>query len=382
VCRKITKILYLIDELQPAGTEKQHIMLAENLSRREFDPVIGVLQATPFISQLRLRTPIVNFNRRGLFFLKNMKVLACLHSYLRLEKVALVQTQFVDSGILGALAMLGLPRRPVLVATRRNAYHSISEQPWMFRLNRLAAQRADAMVVNSRCVAGQCARLEHIAWNRIRLIENGVEISRFGRVPREEARRGLGFSETGPLIGVVANWRPVKGLKHFLEAATLIHQSIPAANFALVGQGAQKEELMAYARRSGLARQVHFLEGITEPADVIAAFDVAVQCSLSESFSGVLLEYMAAEKPIVATRVGDAEQILQDGINGLLIDPADPVGLSEAVLSMLQNPEASLEMGKRCRARVEQRYSLERMTEDYQHFYSELLQRHSSSASN
>ncbi|HTY60841.1 MAG TPA: glycosyltransferase [Acidobacteriota bacterium] len=370
---QINKILYLIDELQPAGTEKQLILLAESLRETAFAPIIGVLQPTLFQSDLKLDTPIVNFDRSGLVGLKNLTLLLRLRKFIEEEEIAIVQTNLVDSGILGAIAVRFSKLRPILIATRRNAYHLRSANRLAFHFNKIVARWADAVVANSIAVVEKCVQQENISRNRIHLIENGVDLSRFGRVPTNRAKEMLELGNRYPVIGVVANLRPIKGLIHFLDAAQILLREFPSACFVIVGRGPQKQELLERARRHRISERICFLDKAIEIAEAMAAFDIAVQCSISESFSNVLIEYMASAKPIVATRVGDAERIIQDGAEGLIIEPENPEAISEAVASLLRAPEQALEMGTRAREKAERNWTIARLSANYQALYNALL---------
>jgi glycosyltransferase involved in cell wall biosynthesis len=316
---------------------------------------------------------MVNFDRRGFMLLKSLIALYRLRKFLRKEKVALVQTQLVDSGFLGALAVRLSKPRPILIATRRNAYHLRSVNRLAFHLNRIAARWADAVVANSKVAVEQCVQLENVSRSRVHLIDNGLDLARFGRLSRDTAKERLGLGGIYPLIGVVANLRPVKGLTHFLDAAQILSREFPTAHFVIAGSGPQKKELSERARLRGISDRIHFIEDTTGIADVMAAFDIAVQCSRSESFSNVLIEYMASAKPIVATRVGDADRIIRNGVEGIVIDPENPEALSAAVASLLTAPEQALEMGKRARDKAERNWAIAGFSSNYQSLYNALL---------
>ena len=173
---------------------------------------------------------------------------------------------------------------------------------------------------------------------------------------------------------MVGNFRPVKGLLSFLEAAARVHREIPAARFVLVGSGPQEGELKARCRELGIQNQVKFLNHYSEIPTAMAGFDIAVQPSLSESFSNVLLEYMAAAKPIVATRVGEAEMVIEGGKEGLLVKPDRPEELSAAILTFCRDSAKANEMGKLARARVEANWPFSKILNTYQEFYNNLVE--------
>lgn len=371
--RKI-KILFLIDELLIGGTEGQLILLAESLPRDSFEPVIGVLHQTDYQNTLQIKTPIVDFNWSGIPLVKNLSLLWRIKNYLDRGKFDILQTHFADSTIYGAWAVRLCRHRPYLITTRRNLYHWVKDEPWSFRLSRRTVGWTDRVLVNSQSVLEECQKMENIPREKLILIPNGIEVGRFNGIAADEAKQIIGLAGEFPIIGVVGNFRPVKGLLSFLEAAARVHREIPAARFVLVGSGPQEGELKARCRELGIQNQVKFLNHYSEIPTAMAGFDIAVQPSLSESFSNVLLEYMAAAKPIVATRVGEAEMVIEGGKEGLLVKPDRPEELSAAILTFCRDSAKANEMGKLARARVEANWPFSKILNTYQEFYNNLVE--------
>lgn len=369
------KILFLIDALELAGTEKQVLQLAEGLNRDEFAPVIGVLDDSEYLEQLVLRTPLVKFHRQGLPLFKSIRLIRDLREHLIHEKYDIVQTHLVDAAILGSMAVRSMKLRPVLVGTRRNSYHWVTGKPWVFWLYCKTAQWSDQIIANSGKVKELCSSLEGIAFDRVQVIHNGVDVARLHGVSSERGKACLELSGRYPLIGVIGNWHPVKGLNSFLRAAELVRAQIPAAHFVLIGNGPLKYELESLAQELGIRAQVTFIEGLSDVCNVIGAFDIAVQCSLSESFSNVLVEYMVAARPIVATQVGEAASMIEHGSEGLLVPPNDHVALSKAILYLCERPSLASDMGLRASEKAITRWSWDRAMEEHQMVYRSAVAR-------
>lgn len=373
--RRKIKIIFLIDELlAPGGTEKQLIFLAENLPRDRFEPIIAVLYETSFLSSLQIMTPVITFKTIRIPFLKNADLIRKLRLYIHSNRIDILQTQFVGSAIYGALSILLMCHRPLFISTRRNMYHWIDENPWLFRLLRATNRIADRVLVNSASVLEECRKIEKVLPQKITLIQNAVEVERFSGVPKNEAKKRLGLGGDYPVIGVVGNWRPVKGLAPFIQAAARIYQRLKNARFVLVGYGPQENDLRSLAHDLGIKHRVVFFSNANDIPAVMSAFDIAVQPSLSESFSNVLIEYMAAAKPIVATKVGDAEMVIEDGKEGLLVQPNDPEKLAGAILSIYDRKDDFARMGQLAREKVIANWSSDKILEKYQFFYEDLVE--------
>ena len=367
------KVLYLIDELNPAGTENQLILLVENLDKDKYEPVIGILRSNKYLQNLTIKTPVIDFKNSGYRGVKNIKLIYELKKHIENERYDIVQTQFMDSAIYCALAIRLLSDKPILIGTRRNLYHWREDAPWLFRSYKYTARWLDGVLANSYSVSKLCAELEGVSPDNITTIQNGIELSKYNSIPSEKAKEYLGIKGASPVVGVLANWRPVKGLKSFIAAAKTVLSEFPDALFILAGSGKQKSELESLARNLDIYDSVMFIEKPSEINTIISAFDIAVQPSLSESFSNVLLEYMAVGKPIVATRVGDADRVITDGKEGLLVDPNNPEMLSRAILDLCRKPEVALEMGKRARMKVEKNWSLGKIVKLYDEYYQSLV---------
>jgi glycosyltransferase involved in cell wall biosynthesis len=376
---KKIKILFLIDRLLPGGTEKQLLFLTESLPRASFEPVIGVLQETEFQKGLKLATPIVDFGWHGLPIIKTFSLTWKLRKYIKSERFDIVQTHLNEAGIYGGVALRLIRNRPYLIGTRRDLYHWINEELIEFQLYRITGKFADKILVNSGSVFAKCQKLEHVPSEKIVLIQNGVEIDRFNGVSAENAKKKIGLDGHYPVVGVVGNWRPVKGLIPFLDAAYQVFREYPCALFVLAGFGEQKDELIKHSQELGIEGRVILLESPPNINEVISALDIAVQPSLSESFSNVLLEYMAASKAIVATRVGDAEGAIEDGHEGLLVHPGNAEELSEGILFLCRNRSKADEMGKRAREKVERKWQASKILATYVRFYQELVERRNGS---
>lgn len=368
VHRKI-RILFLIDELQVGGTERQLIFLAESLPRDRFEPVIGVLRETEFSRGLRIKTPIVNFNWSGFPLLKNISLIGKLKNYLKNNNIDMLQTQFIESEIYGFLAAILSAERPVLIATRRNLYHWINDDPLRFQIGKRLVRFAQAVLANSYCARDACVRLENVPAEKITVIPNGVDVESFKSRSRQDARGKYGIGQDDLIIGVVGNLRHVKGVDVLLRASARVLEVIPAARFMLVGSGPQESELRNLALELGIGDKVVFWGATDDVQNLVAVFDIAVQPSRSESFSNVLVEYMAAAKPIVATRVGDAGLILDGGLCGKLVQSENHDELAKEIISLCQDMDYATSMAQRAKTRVLQMWTTAIVISHYVEFY-------------
>jgi glycosyltransferase involved in cell wall biosynthesis len=232
---------------------------------------------------------------------------------------------------------------------------------------------SDALIAVSKTVKEDLVSLGVARPDRIRVLPLGLDLGAFGRDPLPRgALRGPGAAP-GPLVGMVGRLVRIKDIPTFLEAARLVHNSMPDSTFALVGDGEERSLLEGQVDRLGLRNAVRFHGWRRDLAGVYGDLDVVVNSSRNEGTPVALIEALAAGRPVVATRVGGTPDLLRDGAYGRLVPPADPRALAEAILSVLADPAQARERAQAGRAHVLAQYDVGRLVEDVDHLYRELL---------
>jgi glycosyltransferase involved in cell wall biosynthesis len=209
---------------------------------------------------------------------------------------------------------------------------------------------------------------------KIRLIPNGVDLSRFrpDLAARARLRRELGVDDRSVLLSV-ARFEPQKDHANLLAAMRLIVDLRPDVMLFLVGQGSLEQEIRLKAEALGLSNHVQFLGTRSDIPAVMNASDVYVMSSLWEGLPLVLIEAASVGLPIVATDVGGNSEVVLPSASGILVRPADPGAIAEAALSVLGVPRAEREQWSATgRAVVEDEYSLEGVLDRWETLYREL----------
>ncbi len=214
--------------------------------------------------------------------------------------------------------------------------------------------------------------------DRTVVIPNWVDLRRVGKLSIEVARGLLGVKRNWS-VGIIGQLTPLKRQDLFINAAAQLirERNWADVEFVIVGAPGQSEEDEAYAaslrtqaEQWGISDQVRFLGHINELPMRLRAFDVIVVPSDNEAFSLALVEAMAAECAVIATRVGGMKEIVEDEVNGLLIEPDDEWALSTAISRLLVDRSMRLKMGAAARATVIERYErgsvIDRIEELYQ----------------
>jgi glycosyltransferase involved in cell wall biosynthesis len=167
---------------------------------------------------------------------------------------------------------------------------------------------------------------------------------------------------------------PQKGLSDLLDVAKAIKDLGHKAIFVIVGEGQLRADLEAKRKLLGLEDTVVLTGWVANAAEVaLPAFDIFFQPSLWEAMSMVILEAMAAGKPVVATSVGENSRVIEDGIDGLLVQPRDIGGMAAAIGRLINEATLRVKLGEAARQKAEQRFTVEHMTKAYEAIYSGLM---------
>jgi glycosyltransferase involved in cell wall biosynthesis len=231
------------------------------------------------------------------------------------------------------------------------------------------------------------AELERLglAASRIRMLVNGVDVSAFRRNPQTavEARVTLGASPGEAVIGAVGRLEREKRFDLLIEAAAALRERGRAVRVAIIGEGSERTRLEALAaeRGFGIADRCMLPGHRVDVARICQGFDVFVQSSDDEGTSNALLEAMALEVPIVATRVGGTADLVTDGVHGQLVAPRDVASLANAIERTIIEREATTIRVRNARARVEGPLSFETRNRTLERIYDELVSQRAAAAS-
>ena len=370
------KIAFVIDTIESptAGTEKQLLLLIKNLDRKKYLPYLCVLRTSRW---LREEFCDCELHEVGIASFKNpvsYNKIRRFISFLRLQKIDIVQTYFNDSNKAGILAARLAGTRSVISSRRNQGYwHTPIELFFLKILNRWV----DVFVANSFSTQKWVQNAEGIAAEKIKVIYNGFDLYaesiENAQQQRQELRSVLNMSEKSPLVGQVANLRPVKRHDVFLRAAQSVVVQYPETHFVIVGEGGERPALEQLANELKISNQVHFLGKRDDVTAILNALDVGVLSSDSESFSNAVVEYLASGLPVVSTDVGGSREAIDPGKNGYIVPTGDYEAMADALCRIISG-NLGVEMGKRGRIKAESLFSMEAMVTRYQELYDNLSQ--------
>jgi glycosyltransferase involved in cell wall biosynthesis len=277
-----------------------------------------------------------------------------LRTHIRRERAQIVHAHTAHAAALAALATLGTHAR-VVVARRVD-----------FRLRRnlgtrLKYARAHAVVAVSRAVAEIVAQ-GGVPRDRIRVVPDGVDLSRQATPASASTLAALGVAQSGPLVVQVAALVPHKDPVTFVRAIAIVRRRVPDVRALLVGEGPLRQVAESAIAQQGLESTL-VLTGFRRDADdLLAAADVAVLSSAEEGMGSVLLDAMHFGVPIAATSAGGIPEVVDHGTSGLLSPPGDAPALAEHIVTLLADRDRARTIVRQAREHVRE-FSVARMVD-------------------
>ena len=360
------KILHLIDTTGPGGAETVFIELADHLRERGHDSTVVIRGEGWVADELRRRglEPIL-LPCRGSFelgFLRSLKKL------IEDRGIELIQSHLLGSNVYAALA--GLWTRTPVVAT----YHGmvdISPNERFRRLKKWVMRRGiDRYVVVSQRLLSVIENNDLLQRDQTRVIYNGVDVAAL------ESKRKRHSDDGSIRIGSLGNIRPAKAYDRLLEAARIVIDQRPEVRFVIAGEGKGRSlyrRLEQQRRDLGLQDKVEFFGFVEDIPGFLSRLDLFLLTSSSEGFSIATIEAMAAGLPVVATRCGGPEEIIEDGVDGRLVEANDPSAIAGGLLELIDNPERARALAEKGQAKARETFGMDRMIQRYEDLYREVL---------
>jgi glycosyltransferase involved in cell wall biosynthesis len=372
----LIRVLHIITRLDVGGSSENTILSATRMPPEEFacglvsgrttEPSPGIAHS---LAERNIQWAVVPALRREIHPLRDLRALRALRRLIREERPEIVHTHTSKAGFLGRLAAR-LEHVPHIVHAPHGhvfgGYFSPATTRLFIGLERLAARWTDRIVTLTDAEAEQHLVLGIGRRAQFVTIPSGVDLDNIASaVP-------VHLAPHGPVIGTVGRLTSIKGHQHLIDAVPEILRRCPAAHVVLVGDGELRQALAERTHRLGVDSRVIFTGYREDIPALIAGMDVFVLPSLNEGMGRVLVMAMALGKPIVASRVGGVPELLGQGEAGLLVPPADPRALADAICTLLVDPVRAKTLGEAGRRRAPA-YSANAMVQALARLYREVL---------
>jgi glycosyltransferase involved in cell wall biosynthesis len=383
------KIVRVIARLNMGGPALHVAYLTEGLRKRGYDTtlVAGSLargeDSMAFVADAH-GVEIVQIDQLGreISPLRDLIATIRLAKLIRKERPQILHTHTAKAGTVGRVAarLAGSRRPPIVVHTfhghvLRGYFGPV--RSLLFRLlERWLAGGTTALVAVSPQVRDDLVALGVAPRERFVVIRLGIELDE--RVApeangRDESRRYLGIFGDRFAVGWIGRMTSVKRTDDVLIAFKSLRDSGIDAVLCMVGDGPDRVLLEQRARELDVTRDMVFLGYQEDVAPFYAAFDALVLPSGNEGTPVTVIEALAAELPVVATRVGGVPDVVRDGEDGFLVEAGATDDLAERLGRLARDPALRARMGKKGRERVLPRYAVERLVDDVDELYRSLL---------
>ena len=367
------RILHISSARSLGGGERHLADLVRALSRREHEVYAALPANSPLRNELK-HLPAANIFTLRLRNALDVRSALELARVVREHRIEIVHAHVARDYPVAALAVKrASPAK--LVITRHV----------LFRLNKLhhlTLRHVSRVIAVSQAVQRALVEQKIFPPRKIAVVPNGIDFQRFDTslqgFDRKETLHRMNISPGSWLVGTVGELKRQKGHEDFLRAAAIIARENESAHFVIAGAdttrtGEHRASLERLTSELGLTSRVHFTGWLDEVAPLLAALDVYISASHTESFGLTIVEAMGARLAVVATATEGAREIIDHEGSGILVAVGDHQALAASVLRLLEDKDERERLGALACAQARARFSLDRMVDATEKVYFETL---------
>jgi glycosyltransferase involved in cell wall biosynthesis len=372
------KVVHLITRLDLGGAQQNTLHTVRHLDPSKFEAVLICGPGGMLDEEAKdLRVVVIDSLVRDISPLRDLLALFELTKVLLAERPEILHTHSSKAGILGRLAaaLAGVPR----VVHTYHGFGFHDRQPAFVKslyvmLERLCARYTDALVFVSKSNIAYAAAHGIVDPKDAVLIRSGVNLAGLpAPVDAAKLKMSAGVGMHKLLVVSIGNLKPQKNAGDFVSAAAAVVAELPEARFVFVGDGPERRALEARAFAKGLEGKVMFLGWRRDAAQWLAAADVFVMTSLWEGLPRALVEAMKSGTPPVCYATDGVTDLIQDGVNGYLIEPGDHAALASRVSALLKNEPCRVAFGAAAAAAIGPEFDIDGMVRAQETLYERLL---------
>ncbi len=375
-------LLYVIDQLQTGGTERQLLEFLKRVDRSAFCPKVcpvwgGLGMEKAFTDSGVEVVPIHKRRRWDFTFITR------LSRFIHKWPADIVHTTLPTANAWGRVAAI-VGRAPLIIASER-AIRTTGSRRYLL-MDKLLRPFTECLIVNSFEGARHWEKSLDLPAGACRVIYNGVDVERFAPENIPPGRpialaESVGLKTDLPIVGVVARLDPQKDPSNFLGAIKHMASRQTRVQFVWVGDGPSRQSAEEMVRAYGIGDKVRFVGEQPDTPAWFSIFDIFVLPSKCEGLPNVLIEAMAMGKAIVATDVGAVSEVVEHGVTGILVPGGDARALASAILELLSDEAMRIQLGRAARIEAARKFSMGRMVNETEALYKDLAARKGASRS-
>jgi starch synthase (maltosyl-transferring) len=366
-------ILYLITSTNVGGTEKALLELIRYIDRKEFTVyVCSVKKPGTFARALADEADgffSLNLSEGGgISAIANfIPAVLRLIQLIRAVSPSILHCFLFRANILGRIAGR-IARVPVIISSIR----VIEARRAKHLIDRLTSPLVTHYLAVSQAVRNHTIRHVKISPSKIVTIYNGIKPTGAGTT-KPVWRNTLSLDADAVLLGLIGRFHKQKGHTVLLTALRLVLAQAANTHLVFCGEGEEEARLKVRAQDLGVTEHVHFVGLVENAYQMLSQIDIVVVPSLWEGMPNVVLEAMAAGRPVVASNIAGLDEVVVAGETGLLFKPGDPHGLADALLKLIQDPSLAKRMGRAGYELVQQKFQIRTTVEQTTNFYRAVL---------
>jgi N-acetyl-alpha-D-glucosaminyl L-malate synthase BshA len=243
----------------------------------------------------------------------------------------------------------------------------VGQDPSFHSITKFSIEKSDALTAVSTYLQRETQSAFGCTACRIDVIPNFVDPKVYDRARHGGALRAQ-FNGDRKVLMHISNFRPVKRIKDVVRIFAQVDKTVPSV-LVMVGDGPDRLDAEQEARRLGVERHVRFLGKIDQVAPLLAAADLFLLPSQSESFGLSALEALASGTPVIGSRAGGLPEVVRDGETGILCEIGDVDGMAAAGLSLLRDAATWQRMSRAAAADARERFAMNDIVGRYEHLY-------------
>lgn len=369
------KILYIIENISFGGGERVFAQIINALDKEKYDIYIACNPGGLFKDKIKDCAKVLPFELRNIFSLWNILRLARI---MRENNIQIVHSQGGRADFFARIAAKTAGVQTVIstVAMPVERYDTfLLKKAIYIILDRFSEKFVDKFIVVSEALRNRLVRIHRIRPEKVIKIYNGVELEEHydNTASVYRLRSEFNIEADTKLVAAIGRLVWQKGLGYFLQAIKHItdnkSQVKNKVKFLIVGDGNERSKLVRMAGKLGIEEVVIFAGFREDVKDILAAIDVLVLPSLREGQPIILLEAMAAGKPIIATNIEGVDETIDNGVTGVLVQPGNSGTLAEAIIYLLKDNKKAQELVYASRLAVEKKFTINQMVKSTENVY-------------
>ncbi|MBI5326785.1 MAG: glycosyltransferase family 4 protein [Deltaproteobacteria bacterium] len=377
------KIIHIITRLDKGGSADIVLKLSAELKNRGYD--VGILSGLTtdpvadiegFTKKTGIEIKFIPYLQRNINPLKDIQTFLYLFKLLRREKPLIAHLHTSKAGFIGRLAAKLAGVKCIVYTTHGHifyGYFSRIKTRLFINMERLASFFCDAITTLTEKEKREFLNLNIAKKCKIIPVPNGLDISLFSEAKKGTIRRELGINDETFLIGWVGRFEPVKGPDIFLSVCKKLHDMFNNGVMAVMaGNGALFDDIRKKRDMLGLNKFLLLLGYRNDISPLFADIDILVLTSLNEGFGMVILESMAAGKPVISHNVGGVSDLIVDNATGYMVKKGDIDAIANHVKYLIENRDIYNSLSVNA-YNLAIKYSLSEMVSKFEEVYNSVL---------